>query len=200
MTGSSTVIIDSGGANLASLRYALTRLGVASVVSNDATTLLSARRIFLPGVGSAPDAMARLQASGVAALLPRLSQPLLGICLGMQLLFDWSEEGNSPCLGLLSGQVIRLPAAAERPIPHMGWNTLEGLCNEPLLGGITGQDYFYFVHSYAARGSAHCLARCHYGIPFAAVVRHNNFSGVQFHPERSGAAGARLLANFLELS
>ncbi len=196
---SDTVIIDSGGANLASLQFAFERLGAPSRVSSDAQTIRSATRVVLPGVGSARDAMQRLQKAQLAALLPTLTQPVLGICLGMQLLFNDSEEGPQQCLGILPDSVRRLQAAPGRPVPHMGWNTLVPTRDDPLLEGIGQRDYVYFVHSYAASLSAVTLATTDYGTAVSAVVRKNNFWGTQFHPERSAEAGARILQNFLRL-
>jgi glutamine amidotransferase len=194
-----TVIIDSGGANLASLQFAFERLGATTRVTNDAAAIRSATRVLLPGVGSAKDAMQRLQKSGIAQLLPTLTQPVLGICLGMQLLFNDSEEGPQQCLGILPDSVRRLEAAPGRPVPHMGWNTLTLTRDDPLLEGIGRADYVYFVHSYAASLSTVTLATTDYGTPVSAVVRKNNFWGTQFHPERSAEAGARILQNFLRL-
>ncbi len=197
--GIDVVIIDSGGANLASLRYALDRLGARSSVSTDASIIAHAPRVLLPGVGAAADAMARLRASGLDRLIPRLRSPLLGICLGMQLLFEHSAEGDTDCLGVIGGAVERLRAAPGRPVPHMGWNTLEWQHDEPLLAGIARSDRLYFVHSFAAAVGAGTLASVDYGGAHCAVVRRDNFLGVQFHPERSSSAGARVLRNFLQL-
>ena len=196
---SSTVIIDSGGANLASLRFAFERLGAPTVVTTDPQVIRSATRVILPGVGSARDAMQRLHKSQLASLLPTLTQPVLGICLGMQLLFRDSEEGPADCLGILPDSVRRLQAAAGRPVPHMGWNTLLPTRDDPILEGVGSQDYVYFVHSYAAPFSAVTLATTDYGAAVSAVVRKDNFWGTQFHPERSAEAGARILQNFLRL-
>ena len=195
-------IIDSGGANLASLVYALERLGARAVVTDQADAIRAAPRVLLPGVGSAGNAMARLRAAGLDTLIPQLTQPLLGICLGMQLLFEASEEGDSgatTCLGILPGRVARMPASPERPVPHMGWNRLRILQADPLLEGIGDADYFYFVHSYAAPAGTHSLALTDYGSEFTSVAGRGNFRGAQFHPERSARPGARLLANFLKL-
>jgi imidazole glycerol-phosphate synthase subunit HisH len=194
------VIIDSGGANLASLQFALERLGTRAVVSGDARTIAASRRVLLPGVGSAADAMQRLRRSGLADLLPTLRQPVLGICLGMQLLFERSAEGTTECLGVLPGTVRRLEAAQGRPVPHMGWNQLTDSRADPLLEGIEPGEYFYFVHGYAVPTSQVTVAHVLYGETLSAVVRHGNFWGTQFHPERSAAAGARLLGNFLRLT
>jgi glutamine amidotransferase len=193
------VIIDSGGANLASLQFAFERLGARTLVSNDASTITSAPRVVLPGVGAAADAMQRLRSSGVAALLPRLKQPVLGICLGMQLLFTRSEEGSTDCLGILPGTVQRLQPLPGLPVPHMGWNQLARLQDDPLLEGIEPDQYVYFVHSYVAPVAATTVATTDYGTAVSAIVRKGNFWGAQFHPERSAAPGARLLANFLRL-
>jgi glutamine amidotransferase len=194
------VIIDSGGANLASLEFALDRLGATSVVTSDPEVVRRAARVILPGVGSAGNAMARLQRGGLADAIRGVRQPLLGICLGMQLLCARSEEGDTECLGVLPDTVRRLTPAAGLPVPHMGWNQLEAPRTDPLLAGLDPLDYFYFVHSYAAPVTAWTLAACDYGAPLCAVVRRNNYWGVQFHPERSSRAGARLLKNFLELA
>jgi len=194
------VIIDSGGANLASLQFALERLGARAVVSSDARAIAAAPRVLLPGVGSAADAMQRLRRSGLAELLPTLRQPVLGICLGMQLLFEHSTEGNTACLGVLRGRVERLMGAPRLPVPHMGWNQLNDSREDPLLEGIEPGEYFYFVHSYAVPTSEVTVAQVHYGESVSAVVRRGNFWGTQFHPERSASGGARLLANFLRLS
>ncbi len=197
---SAVAIIDSGGANIASLQFALQRLGAESRLTADTDELLAAPRILLPGVGAAADAMQRLHTLGIAELIPTLRQPVLGICLGMQLLFERSEEGDTRCLGILPGHVRRFPVRAGLPVPHMGWNQLRPARSSALLRGIEAGDYVYFVHSYAAPVAAATLASCDYGGEFSAVVAHGNFYGTQFHPERSATVGARLLANFLELN
>jgi imidazole glycerol-phosphate synthase subunit HisH len=193
------VIIDSGGANLASLQFAFERLGARTHVTTDKRAITSAPRVILPGVGAAADAMQRLRGSGVAELLPSLEQPVLGICLGMQLLFERSEEGPTDCLGVVSDTVRRLRPAPGLPVPHMGWNQLSPIREDPLLDGISPDDYVYFVHSYAAPVSDNTLATADYGIPVSAIVRRRNFWGTQFHPERSAGTGARVLANFLRI-
>jgi glutamine amidotransferase len=193
------VIVDSGGANLASLQFALERLGARSLVSADGETIRRAPRVLLPGVGSAQDAMARLRATGLDAVLPELRQPVLGICLGMQLLYRSSEEGNTPCLGVLPATVHRLEPALGRPVPHMGWNRIRACRDVPLLEGLEDGEHLYFVHSFAAPVTPDTAAVTDYGTDLTAVVQRNNFSGTQFHPERSGKAGARVLHNFLRL-
>ena len=194
------VIIDSGGANLASLQFAFERLGAKTHVTANAAEIRSAPRVILPGVGSASDAMARLHGSHVASLLPTLMQPVLGICLGMQLLFQNSEEGDTECLGILPTSVRRLQPKDGKPVPHMGWNQLALVREDPLLEGIVPNDYVYFVHSFAAPVSDVTLASADYGTHLSAGVRHGNFWGTQFHPERSAQVGARVLANFLKLT
>lgn len=190
-------IIDNGGANIASLRHALERLGAGSVLTTSAAELAAAPRVLLPGVGAAADAMARLRSLGLVDAIRGLTQPVLGICLGMQLLYERSEEGDTECLGLVPGRVRRLADGPDLPVPHMGWNQLEPGRADPLLEGLREREHFYYVHSYAAPVGADTVATTNYGGPFTAVVRRGNFAGAQFHPERSGPAGARLLANFL---
>jgi glutamine amidotransferase len=193
-------IIANGGANIASLRFALERLGASSQLTADATELRSAPRVILPGVGAAADAMQRLRSLGLAEVIPNLSQPVLGICLGMQLLFTRSEEGDTECLGILPARVVRFADRDGFPVPHMGWNQLQARGESPLLRGLEESAYVYFVHSYAAPVGPWTDAVTDYGGEFSALVRHRNFHGAQFHPERSSRAGQRLLANFLELS
>jgi glutamine amidotransferase len=190
-------IIDNGGANIASLRHALERLGASSALTTSPAELAAAPRVLLPGVGAAADAMSRLRTLGLVDTIRGLTQPVLGICLGMQLLYEQSDEGDTACLGLVPGRVRRLPGGPGLPVPHMGWNQLEPGRTDPLLAGLREREHFYYVHSYAAPIGPDTVATTVYGDPFTAVVRHGNFAGAQFHPERSGPAGARLLANFL---
>lgn len=192
------VIIDSGGANIASLRAALSRLGADSVVTSDHGVIQRASRVLLPGVGSAHDAMARLRMAGLDQLIPQLTQPLLGICLGMQILFERSDEGPANCLGVIPGSVGKLQSVRGRPVPHMGWNQMTQVRPDPLLDGVSSLDYVYFVHSFAAPTSAATIAITDYGIALTSVARRDNFCGTQFHPERSGVVGSRILANFLK--
>lgn len=192
-------IIDGGGANIASLRFALARLGYDAVLTTDRARIAAASHVILPGVGAARNAMQRLTAHGLTDFLPGLRQPFLGICLGMQLLFDGSDEEDTRCLGILPGRARRFLPDPARPVPHMGWNRIAVLRESPLLAGMAADEYFYFVHSYALPVSADTIASSDYGGPFAAIVGCGNFLGTQFHPERSGAAGASLLANFLSL-
>ncbi|MFA5683545.1 MAG: imidazole glycerol phosphate synthase subunit HisH [Lysobacteraceae bacterium] len=190
-------VIDAGGANIGSVRYALDRLGVASVLTADADVIAASERVILPGVGAGKVAMARLRELDLIQTIRSLQQPLLGICLGMQLLFESSEEGDVETLGLLAGRVTKLPEATGIRIPHMGWNQLAIRRESPLLAGIESGAACYFVHSYAAPVTQDCIASSAHGLPFAAVVQRGNVAGAQFHPERSAATGARLLQNFI---
>ena len=162
----SIVIVASGGANIASLQFALERLGASSEVSADAARIRAASHVILPGVGAAADAMARLRSSGLDSLIPTLTQPVLGICLGMQLLHEASAEGQTRCLGIIPGAAARFTDAPGRPVPHMGWNTLTAGAGCPLLAGISGADYAYFVHSYAVPVNAATVATSSYGGSF----------------------------------
>ena len=192
-------IVDSGGANIASVRFALERLGVQSELTADPAVIRSAERVILPGVGSAAEGMKRLRAKGLVECVRNLTQPVLGVCLGMQLLFEASEEdGGVETLGVIPGKVALLPSSPGITVPHMGWNTLTTGREPGLLDGIEAEARFYFVHSYAAPVDAFTIASCLHGTPFSAMVQRGNFSGAQFHPERSGPAGARLLQNFVE--
>ncbi len=196
---SQVVIVDSGGANLASLTFAFERLGVHARISREPKTIAAASHIVLPGVGAAATAMQRLERTGLSRAIRELTQPVLGICLGMQLLFESSEEGPTECLGVLPDTVRRMHSAPGRPVPHMGWNQVNCDREDPLLEGIGKDDYAYFVHSYAAPVSHVTVAHTEYGKRLSAVVRRENFCGTQFHPERSGKTGARVLENFLRL-
>ncbi|HZF26167.1 MAG TPA: imidazole glycerol phosphate synthase subunit HisH [Steroidobacteraceae bacterium] len=194
------VIIENGGANTASLRHALERLEVEPEVTRNEATILAASHVILPGVGAARDAMSRLHSHGLDELIPRLTQPLLGICLGMQLLYEASEEGCAHCLGAIPGAARRLAALPGRPVPHMGWNRLAPMVATPLLDGIEAGERAYFVHSYALPIGPETIAATDHGELFSAVVAHRNFFGTQFHPERSAHTGARILGNFLALT
>jgi len=192
------VIIEAGGANFGSLLAACARIGVDAQLSDSPATIRNATHVILPGVGAAAQAMARLRERGLDRVVEKLTQPLLGICLGMQLLFERSDEGDVDCLGVLSGAVRRLPAAPRWP--HMGWNTIEATRPHALLDGIGGDAWFYFVHGYAAPANDAALATSDHGGHFAAAVARANVFGMQFHPEKSSAAGRRALANFFALA
>jgi glutamine amidotransferase len=195
----SVAIIDSGGANIASLLFALERLGYDAVLTTAADVITGADRVILPGVGAAADAMQRLRDSGLVDVIRGLQQPVLGICLGMQLLADASEEEDVDCLGIIPGVVRRLQVADGFPVPNMGWCPVTRVAETPVLDGIEDGSYFYFVHSYALPASDFTLATARHADVFSAVVGRANFIAAQFHPERSSADGARLLRNFLEM-
>lgn len=194
------VLLDSGGANLGSVQGAFARLGVEAPVTSDWNTIRNATHVVLPGVGAAAGCMAKLRGSGLDTLIPRLTQPLIGICVGMQLLYERSEEGDTECLALLKGEVRLLPSRPGIRVPHMGWNRLDPVpgAPHPLLAGLEGASV-YFVHSYAAPPSPETLATTTHGTPFSAVAARGRVMGAQFHPERSSTAGARLLENFLAI-
>ena len=197
------VIVNTGCANISSVRFALERLGVEVDVSDDVKVIKSADKVFLPGVGTAAAAMASIKQKALADTLQTLTQPVLGVCLGMQLMVETSAEGgfqgagNIDCLNLMPGHVARMESKGVR-LPHMGWNTVAHK-EESLFKGIPQDTYFYFVHSFAVPEYEHTLASCTYGNTFSAAINKNNFYGVQFHPERSGEAGAQLLTNFVNL-
>jgi imidazole glycerol-phosphate synthase subunit HisH len=196
----SIAVVPGGGENVNSVLYALERLDVRPVLTLDAATVASAERVILMGVGAAPPAMAKLRTHGLVDCLRGLQQPMLGICVGMQLLFEQSAEGDVPCLGLLSGRVEALPDAPDLPVPHMGWNRLTLLDDRnPLLDGLKTGDWAFYANSFYAPLSDASIARTDYGVPLSAVVSRGNVSGCQFHPEKSRQTGRRLLANFLGL-
>lgn len=198
--GRSVVLVDAGGSNTGSVLYALERLGASARISNDPETIRAAERVLLPGVGTAANGMARLQQAGLVEVIRSLSQPVLGICLGMQLLFERSEEGAVEGIGVVPGSVTHFPAQSGLRVPHMGWNRLDITRDDPLLHGLPHEAFAYFVHSFAAPVSGVSLATSVHGQPFTAALRQRNFFGTQFHPERSGQVGGRILRNFLELT
>jgi len=193
------VLIDAGGTNIGSVRYALQRLGVDAPLSSNADEIRAATHVILPGVGAAAPGMQRLRETGLVDVVRGLTQPVLGVCLGMQLLFEHSEESDTPCLGLIPASLQLFAKSDALRVPHMGWNSLQIQRASPLLAGIDAGTFAYFVHSYAAPVGDYTLASCDYGGAFSAVVQRSNFYGAQFHPERSAAVGARLLENFIEL-
>lgn len=191
-------LVDAGGANIGSVLFALQRLGVEATLTGDARIIRDADRVILPGVSTAAMVMGRLRELDLVETLRTLERPLLGVCVGMQLLYERSEEGDVECLGLVPGKVAKLPASRAIRIPHMGWNTLRPLRASSLSEGIEAGDRAYFVHSYAAPVTEDCVLSSDHGVAFAAVVQRGHVSGAQFHPERSAKVGARLLQNFLE--
>lgn len=194
-------IIDYGAGNIRSVANALERAGATYCLTASSADILAADHVILPGVGEAASAMARLRERGLDVLIPELRMPVLGICIGLQLLCRSSEEGGVRCLGVFDTDVRRLPDAAadgtRLKVPHVGWNTARCLSG-PLFDGLDEGTFFYYVHSYAADLCDAAVARTSYGRPFAAALCRDNFYATQFHPEKSGAAGARLLRNFLQ--
>ncbi|OAT23378.1 imidazole glycerol phosphate synthase subunit HisH [Proteus myxofaciens] len=193
------VILDTGCANLASVAYAIERLGYSPIISCEKNTVLSADKLFLPGVGTAKAAMEQLKERDLIPLIKALTQPVLGICLGMQILASISEEGeNIPLLGLIDSTVNKLDTAG-LPLPHMGWDQILAKPAHPLFRDIDKEAWFYFVHSYGLPLNESTIAETEYGSRFSSAIQKDNFYGVQFHPERSGKAGAQLIKNFLEM-
>ncbi len=193
-------IIGYGAGNTASVQFALERLGAEAVITDDPAVVAAAERVILPGVGAAGYAMERLTALGLIEPLKAFERPLLGVCLGQQLLFERSEEGGGvDLLGFIPGVVTKFDIDPELPVPHMGWTRLTKVKPDPLIEGVADGAYAYFVHSFVCPDGEATLARADYGTVVPAVVRKGNRWGCQFHPERSAEAGARILKNFLEL-
>jgi imidazole glycerol-phosphate synthase subunit HisH len=199
MSRNRVAIIDSGGANIASVMFALERLGVRPVLTDDPGTIRDASHVILPGVGAAAVAMERLRQKQLHELIPGLVQPVLGICLGMQLLAESSAEGDAVCLGVLPVTARKLKGTPQNPVPHMGWSPIRFSASHPILDGIGSGTYFYFVHSYALPPGSFAVATAVHDVELTAVLVHANFYATQFHPERSSAAGSRVLQNFLSL-
>lgn len=191
-------VIDYKCGNLRSVGNALQRIGCDYRITGDEAIIRSASQVILPGVGEASSTMETLKNSGLDQLLPSLTQPVLGICIGMQLMCRFSEEGNVPCLGLFDATVRKISVSGELKVPHMGWNTITQLTS-PLTNDIAEGSYFYYVHSFAPELSRHTAAVTEYGSPFSAILHNANFFGTQFHPEKSGSVGEKLLVNFLNL-
>ncbi|GAC14113.1 imidazole glycerol phosphate synthase subunit HisH [Aliiglaciecola lipolytica] len=200
-----TVIINTGCANISSVKFALQRLTQNVTVSDDPDVIYAADKLILPGVGSANAAMQSILSKQLSGCIQSLTQPVLGVCLGMQLMVTDSQEKahksnaiDTACLNLIPGKVKRMEVGNLR-LPHMGWNTVDPVEQNSIFKGIPSGTYFYFVHSFAVDVYAHTLATSQYEMPFSAAIHKDNFYGVQFHPERSGDAGATLMENFLKL-
>lgn len=197
------VIVDTGCANLSSVKFAIERLGFVATITDDIEQIKAADKVIFPGVGSAKHAMANIIEKELVNTLQGLTQPVLGFCLGMQLMCSSSVEGSEneaiECLGVIPTKVTPLQAKGNR-LPHMGWNTLTSVSDHPVLKDIKLNDYFYFVHSFAAPVSEYTIATCNYGSDFSAVIAKGNFIGCQFHPERSSELGSKIIKNFLELN
>lgn len=191
---SAIAILDLGYGNVESIRLGFARLGADVALVKSPTDVLETDRLVLPGVGAAGYAMQRLHALGLVAPLRERTKPLLGICLGMQLMFDASDEADTPCLALIPGRVRAMHAAPGRPVPHMGWTQIEGPADDI---GLTTGNHVYFAHSFACDDGPATAARVTYGIPIPAALRHGHLWGAQFHPERSAAPGAAFLKAFL---
>lgn len=190
-------VVKIGVGNTASVMFALERLGAKAVLTDEAGIIAECDRVILPGVGAAGFAMAALVEKGLSRALLNFERPILGICLGQQMLFDSSEEGNATGLGMFEGRVRRLKQSREAPAPHVGWSRLSKSKNCAMFDGVADAAYAYFVHSYICPLSEDTAATASYGETFSAAIASGKVWGCQFHPERSGAAGARILANFL---
>ncbi len=189
-------IIDYKAGNLASVSNALKRLNAEFIITDDIRELNQASAVIFPGVGHAKAAMNALSEKNLDSWLKSATVPVLGICLGMQLLFESTSEGDSECLGIIPGKLQLFPETVGK-VPHMGWNSLTEITDHPLLKGISEEDFVYFVHSYFAPKVNESIALCNYGFPFSAAVAKDNFAGVQFHPEKSGKSGEIIIRNFL---
>jgi glutamine amidotransferase len=189
-------VIKYSAGNIRSVQIALERLGVNSVVTDDPETIRRADKVIFPGVGEASSAMAYLKERGLDTLIVSLKQPVLGICLGLQLMCSRSEEGNTDCLGIFDNKILKFPGTDK--VPHMGWNSIYGL-KGPLFNGIGNGSHVYFVHSFAAETGPDQIAETDYIMPFASALQKDNFYALQFHPEKSGEIGQKILENFLRL-
>lgn len=192
-------VIDVSGNNLTSLGNALKRLGCDFEMTHCIDKILQSSHVILPGVGTATHGMRALQEFKLVDVIKQLTKPILGICLGMQLLLEHSEEGDVECLGLIPGRAEKFPINLGFPVPHMGWNRLHWQGNSPIFNGISPGAYVYFVHSYALKAQEFSLARCTYKDEFTAMVQRDNVYGMQFHPEKSSETGCQLLKNFISL-
>lgn len=189
-------IINYGAGNIQSILFAIERLGYTAVLTNNPEEIQVADKVIFPGVGEASYAMQKLKESGLNSLIPTLKQPVLGICLGMQLMCQHSEEGNTDGLGIFDANVIRFSTQVK--VPQMGWNQIYNL-KSPLFEGINDNEYMYLVHSYYVPNCSEAIANTNYDVEYASALQKNNFYGTQFHPEKSGDVGEQILANFLKL-
>lgn len=190
------VIIDYGAGNIQSIKFALERLGYEGVLSSDPVEIKNAEKVIFPGVGEASSAMRKLKSTGLDTLIPELTQPVLGICLGMQLMCNWTEEGDTTGLGIFDVDVVHFEKKLK--VPHIGWNRITEL-KTPLFKDIQENEYVYLVHSFYAPVCKETIAKCDYGVEYSSALKKDNFYGVQFHPEKSSDVGERILKNFLKL-
>lgn len=190
------VIIDYGAGNIQSIKFALERLGYTGILSSDAEEIKAADKVIFPGVGEASSAMKKLKSTGLDKVIPQLKQPVLGICLGMQLMCNWSEEGDTEGLGIFNVDVVHFEKTLK--VPHIGWNRIKELKTD-LFEGIAEQEFVYLVHSFYAPVCSETIAKCDYGVNYSSALQKDNFYGVQFHPEKSSEAGEKILENFLKI-
>lgn len=190
------VIINYGAGNIQSIKFAIQRLGYEAILSDDAEEIKSADKVIFPGVGEASSAMAKLKTTNLDKIIPNLKQPVLGICLGMQLMCNYTEEGDTKGLGIFDTDVIRFNN--EVKVPQIGWNQIENLKSK-LFKNITEKEYVYLVHSYYVPITEETISESSYGIQYATALQKNNFYGTQFHPEKSSTAGEKILKNFLKI-
>ncbi|RXP57049.1 imidazole glycerol phosphate synthase subunit HisH [Lutibacter sp. HS1-25] len=190
------VIINYGAGNIQSIKFAIQRLGYEAVLSHDEEEIRNADKVIFPGVGEASSAMEMLKATGLDKVIPTLKQPVLGICLGMQLMCRYCEEGDTKGLGIFDCDVLKFDATEK--VPQIGWNQIENL-KSAIFEGINEKEYMYLVHSYYVSLNNEAIATTQYGITYASALQEKNFYGVQFHPEKSSKAGAKILENFLKL-
>ena len=190
------VIINYGAGNIQSIKFAIQRLGFEAVLTDNETEIRNADKVIFPGVGEASSAMEKLMATGLDKVIPTLTQPVLGICLGMQLMCNHCEEGNTQGLNIFDVDVLRFDGSEK--VPQIGWNQIENLKSD-LFKGISEKEYMYLVHSFYVPLNNEAIATTNYGIKYASALQEKNFYGVQFHPEKSSKAGAQILQNFLEL-
>lgn len=193
------VVIKYNAGNTRSVINALERIGIQPILTDKPELICSADKVIFPGVGHAETAMDYLKSKGLDLIIRTLKQPTLGVCLGMQLMFEKTEEGNVPGMGIFSGEVVRFPSEPNLKVPHMGWTATE-LSGHPLFDGLNSSEYFYHVHSYYVANSEDSIATANHGsTAFVTAVAKNNFYAAQFHPEKSGAAGSKIIENFINL-